>query len=120
MKEVINFIKAADVEKTNFFGQLKCSAEEAKILQYMSKEYVNGRDTLGVIDVLGEFYDLKTYKHLEKLDLSNNSITNLNDNADWSSFYHIQYLILTHQKHLELFIFREDLLMRQKKPSQKL
>lgn len=69
MKEVINFIKAADVEKTNFFGQLKCSAEEAKILQYMSKEYVNGRDTLGVIDILGEFYDLKTYKHLEKLDL---------------------------------------------------
>ena len=33
------------------------------------KEYVNGRDTLGVIDVLGEFYDLKTYKHLEKTDL---------------------------------------------------
>lgn len=69
MKEVINFIKATDVEKTNFFGQLKCSKEEAKILQYMSKEYVNGRDTLGVIDILGEFYDLKTYKHLEKLDL---------------------------------------------------
>jgi SpoVK/Ycf46/Vps4 family AAA+-type ATPase len=35
----------------------------------MSKEYVNGRDTLGVIDVLSQFYDLKTYKHLEKLDL---------------------------------------------------
>jgi len=69
MKEVINFIKAQDVEKTNFFNQLKCSAEEAKILQFMSKEYVNGRDTLGVIDILGEFYDLKTYKHLEKLDL---------------------------------------------------
>ena len=69
MKEVINFIKAQNVEKTNFFGQLKCSPEEAKILQYMSKEYVNGRDTLGVIDVLGAFYDLKNYKHLEKLDL---------------------------------------------------
>ena len=69
MKEVINFIKAADVEKTNFFGQLKCSKEEAKILQYMSKEYVNGRDTLGVIDILAEFYDIKNYKHLEKLDL---------------------------------------------------
>ena len=69
MKEVINFIKAQNVEKTNFFGQLKCSPEEAKILQYMSKEYVNGRDTLGVIDILGEFYDLKTYKRLEKLDL---------------------------------------------------
>jgi len=69
MKEVIKFIKAQDIESTSFFAQLKCSVEEAKILQYMSKEYVNGRDTLGVIDVLGEFYDLKTYKHLEKLDL---------------------------------------------------
>ena len=69
MKEVINFIKAQNIESTNFFGQLKCSVEEAKILQYMSKEYVCGRDTLGVIDILGEFYDLKTYKHLEKLDL---------------------------------------------------
>ena len=69
MKEVINFIKAKDIEKTNFFLQLKCSEEEAKILQYLSKEYVIGRDTLSVIDVLGEFYDLKTYKHLEKLDL---------------------------------------------------
>jgi SpoVK/Ycf46/Vps4 family AAA+-type ATPase len=69
MKEVINFIKAQNVESTNFFAQLKCSAEEAKILQYLSKEYVNGRDTLGVIDVLGAFYDLKNYKHLEKLDL---------------------------------------------------
>ena len=69
MKEVINFIKASDVEKTNLYSQLKCTVEEAKILQFMSKEYVNGRDTLGVIDILGEFYDLKTYKHLEKLDL---------------------------------------------------
>jgi SpoVK/Ycf46/Vps4 family AAA+-type ATPase len=69
MKEVINFIKAQNVESTNFFAQLKCSVEEAKILQYLSKEYVNGRDTLGVIDVLGAFYDLKNYKHLEKLDL---------------------------------------------------
>ena len=69
MKEVINFIKANDVEKTNLYSQLKCTAEEAKILQFMSKEYVNGRDTLGVIDILGEFYDIKSYKHLEKLDL---------------------------------------------------
>lgn len=69
MKEVINFIKAQNVESTNFYSQLKCSVEEAKILQYMSKEYVNGRDTLGAIDVLSQFYDLKTYKHLEKLDL---------------------------------------------------
>ncbi|QKF78833.1 ATP-binding protein [Arcobacter defluvii] len=69
MKEVIDFIKAQNVETTSFFAQLKCTAEEAKILQFMSKEFVNGRDTLGVIDILAEFYDVKNYKHLEKLDL---------------------------------------------------
>ncbi len=69
MKEVISFIKSKDIEKTNFFTQLKCNIEEAKILQFMTKEYVIGRDTLGVIDVLSEFYDLKSYAHLEKLDL---------------------------------------------------
>ena len=69
MKEVIEFIKSKDVEQTNFFSQLKCSEEEAKILQFITKEYVNGRDTLSVIEVLSEFYDLKKYEHLHKLDL---------------------------------------------------
>lgn len=69
MKEVIEFIKSKDVEQTNFFSQLKCSEEEARILQFITKEYVNGRDTLGVIEVLSEFYDLKKYEHLHKLDL---------------------------------------------------
>ncbi|MCT7628712.1 ATP-binding protein [Aliarcobacter butzleri] len=69
MKEVINFIKAKNIEDTTFFAQLKCSVEEAKILQFMSKEFVNGRDTLCVIDILTEFYDTKNYEHLEKLDL---------------------------------------------------
>ncbi|WP_157351396.1 ATP-binding protein [Aliarcobacter butzleri] len=69
MKAVINFIKAKNIEDTTFFAQLKCSVEEAKILQFMSKEFVNGRDTLCVIDILTEFYDTKNYEHLEKLDL---------------------------------------------------
>ncbi|MCG3659088.1 ATP-binding protein [Aliarcobacter butzleri] len=69
MKEVINFIKAKNIEDTTFFAQLKCSVEEAKILQFMSKEFINGRDTLCVIDILTEFYDTKNYEHLEKLDL---------------------------------------------------
>ncbi|MDH1976428.1 ATP-binding protein [Aliarcobacter butzleri] len=69
MKEVINFIKAKNIEDTTFFAQLKCSVEEAKILQFMSKEFVNGRDSLCVIDILTEFYDTKNYEHLEKLDL---------------------------------------------------
>lgn len=41
---------------------------------------------------------------LDKLDLSNNSITSLNQNPDWSPYYHIQHLILQQQEKLDLFL----------------
>ena len=69
MKELIDFIKSENIEETKLFSQLKCSNEEAKILQYITREYILGRDSIVVIDVLGKFYDLKTYKHLDKLKL---------------------------------------------------
>ncbi|MGA1933282.1 ATP-binding protein [Arcobacter sp. YIC-464] len=69
MKELVNFIKASDITKTNFYKRLKCKKEEGVLLQYLTKEYVRGRDTLVVIDVLSEFYDIKEYEHLDKLDL---------------------------------------------------
>lgn len=49
--------------------QLKCNLEEGKILQYLTKEYISGRDALMVIDILSEFYDVKKYEHLEKLEV---------------------------------------------------
>ena len=69
MQEVINFLTAKDVENSKFYNQLKCSTEEAQILQYLSKEYIKGRDVLSVIDILGQFYDIDKYEHLEKLSL---------------------------------------------------
>ena len=64
MNEIIDFIKAENVQKTTFFKQLKCSKDEAKILQHITKQYITGRDTLVVIDILAEFYDIKNYEHL--------------------------------------------------------
>ena len=69
MLEVIEFLKAKNIEKTRFYEQLKCSVDEARVLQYLSKEYINGRDILNVIDVLGQFYNVEKYEHLEKLDI---------------------------------------------------
>jgi len=69
MKELIDFIKSNDIEETNFFTQLKCTKEEAVLLQFITKEYVQGRDSLVVIDVLSKFYDVEKFMHLEKLDL---------------------------------------------------
>jgi len=69
MKELVDFIKAKNVEETSFFSQIKCTKEEAKILQYITTEYVKGRDTLVVMDVLEKFYNVKEFEHLGKLDL---------------------------------------------------
>lgn len=69
MNEIIEFIKSKDVEKSAFFKQLKCSKEEAQILQYITRQYIQGRDTSMVIDILSEFYDVKTYEHLNKIQL---------------------------------------------------
>ncbi len=69
MKEIIDFIQSEDVEKSALFTHLKCSKKEAEILQYITKEYIKGRDTLVVIDILSEFFDVKKYEHLNHIDL---------------------------------------------------
>ncbi|NQY92866.1 MAG: ATP-binding protein [Campylobacteraceae bacterium] len=72
MNEVIKFIKVKDIEKNKIFSQLKCSVTEGHVLQYIVKEYIVGNDTLVVVDILAEFYDLKTYEHLKNLALIKN------------------------------------------------
>ena len=69
MKELIDFIKSKNIEKTNFFAQLKCTKEEATLLQFITKEYAQGRDSIVVIDVLTKFYNIEKFEHLEKLNL---------------------------------------------------
>lgn len=69
MKQIIKFIKSKDLNKTELFSHLKCSNDEAQILQYITKEYIIGRDSLLVIDILAQFYDLKSFEHLEKISI---------------------------------------------------
>jgi len=69
MQKIIKFIKTKDIEQTEVFVQLKCSKEEAVVLQYMLKEYIAGNDIVLVLEVLSQFYDAKEYKHLEHLKL---------------------------------------------------
>jgi len=72
MKNVINFIESKDITKVDIYSQLKCSIEEVKVLQYLTKQYILAVDTLLVIDVLSEFYDLKKYEHLDKIFILKN------------------------------------------------
>lgn len=67
MKNVILFIESNDIEALDIYTQLKCSVEEIKILQHLTKQYILGIDSLLVIDILSEFYDTKKFEHLENI-----------------------------------------------------
>ena len=72
MKNVVKFIESKEIDKLDIYSQLKCNIEEVKILQYLTKQYILAVDSLLVIDILSEFYDLKIYEHLKKIYILKN------------------------------------------------
>jgi len=72
LKYVIDFLENRDIEKTLIYSQLKCSKEEAEILRYLTKQYVEGNEESSVIDILSELFSVKEYQYLEKLVLIKN------------------------------------------------
>lgn len=69
--------------------------------EYVFRELLikNNRNLKVFPDVIDGFFQL-----LNKLDLSNNSITTISPNYDWTPFYPTQQLILKQQEKLDLFI----------------
>ena len=72
MNSTISFVKSNDLKFHDIFLDLKCGIEEAKILQFLTKKYIIGITTQASIDILSEFYDIKKFEHLEKIDLLKN------------------------------------------------
>jgi SpoVK/Ycf46/Vps4 family AAA+-type ATPase len=71
LKYLIDFIKAKDIKKAEIFPHLKCSEEEAKILQYIVKKHIEGSESIVYI-VLNELYSKDEYEYIEKLPLVKN------------------------------------------------
>lgn len=93
MTEVIKFLQTQDLESLDIYAQLKCSLDEARILQYMLKQYIQGVDNILVIDILSEFFDVKNLEHLHHID----NIKNLLE-LGWmvqSGFNHIKISEIT-------------------------
>jgi len=67
LKTLVDFLTHKKLEKSDIFIHLKCNSEEALILQYIAKRYVNGEDDVIVLELLQELYDVKKYQHLEHL-----------------------------------------------------
>ena len=66
---IIDFLENENIENSDVFKYLKISIDEAKILRYLTKEYVEGSiDTL-VTDLLKNNFEENHYKYLEYLPL---------------------------------------------------
>lgn len=67
MKNLINFLSEQKIEKADIFVHLKCSNDEAFMLQYLTKKYMQGEDDILVLELIGDLYDAQNYEHLEHL-----------------------------------------------------
>ncbi len=67
MKTLADFLNTKDVEKSGIFIHLKCSADEAKMLRYTLKKYVEGQDDVLVFQLLQDLYTHTNFEYLDNL-----------------------------------------------------
>ncbi|HIQ26917.1 MAG TPA: AAA family ATPase [Sulfurovum sp.] len=72
MRHLINFIETKDVRKSLIFEHLKCSKEEAELIQYICRRYVKGLEEISVLEMLQENFSAEGYVYLKKLSLVKN------------------------------------------------
>jgi SpoVK/Ycf46/Vps4 family AAA+-type ATPase len=64
LKYLIDFLENKSIEKSDIFGQLKCTVDEAKILQLLTRKYLQGQEDVAVSEILQELYEGETYEYL--------------------------------------------------------
>ncbi|WP_104751405.1 ATP-binding protein [Helicobacter salomonis] len=68
MQYLIDFLEASDVKQARIFYALKCSVEEALILQYLAKEYLKGHVEVEVLPLLEALFQIHDYQALNYLE----------------------------------------------------
>jgi AAA+ superfamily predicted ATPase len=72
LKHLIDFIETKDVSKVSIYEHLKCTKEEAKLVQYICKRYVSGLEEISVLEILQDNFSTEGYVYLKKLGLVKN------------------------------------------------
>ncbi len=72
MKYLIDFIQNGDISSSSIFPHLKCTEDEALILKYMTREYIEGVVDITVLDMLNATFGKENYKSLKYLYLVKN------------------------------------------------
>lgn len=68
MKHFIDFLNAKDIEKSPLFEHLKCSKDEAMVIQYLCRRYAKGVEEISAIELITECFDTKGYEHINHLE----------------------------------------------------
>jgi len=66
LKYLIEFIEAKNIKKSVIYRHLKCSEEEAKLVQYVCRRYVKGLEEVPVLEMLQENFRGEPYLYLKK------------------------------------------------------
>ncbi len=74
MKYLIDFIDVNNVAEAKIYQHLKCSEDEGKILQYMTKKYVSGIEDIIVSDMLQDIFGEENYVYLDYLDTTKSAL----------------------------------------------
>lgn len=98
MQYLINFLESKDITKSKVYDQLKCSLDEAKILQQMAQSYIAGSIEVVVSDVLINLYGEKDYLHIKALP----SVRNLLDQG-WITHGSFVNIKIGEVSNIELF-----------------
>jgi SpoVK/Ycf46/Vps4 family AAA+-type ATPase len=72
LQYLIDFLESKDIKNSKIFEYLKCSDSEAKILQKMAQNYINGVVEVVVLDILTSIFGEKKYANISKLSLIKN------------------------------------------------
>ncbi|HIM93832.1 MAG TPA: ATP-binding protein [Campylobacterales bacterium] len=72
MKHLINFITTTNISKSTIYNDLKCSEDEALILQYITQQFIKGIEETPVIEIVQECFETEEYHYLNHLSLVKN------------------------------------------------
>jgi len=67
LETLIDFLDSKDIVESLVFPQLKCSENEAFILQSLAKRYIQGQDDVLILELLQEIYEDKNYECIQHL-----------------------------------------------------
>ena len=98
MKFLVDFLENKTIEKTHIFSQLKCTVEEAKILQLLTRKFLQSQEDVIVAELLQELYGAEDYTYLEHFG----EVKTLLE-LGWMTHHSFTPLKISELSHLELY-----------------